>query len=136
MAIRVTKEWFIDISDDFERRIENQKLVFWKTGITIIVAGYRLPASTGKLELLTQLQEKMPEDALETLVSTKGEIVGLGYTQIQKIENDNTRLALVTFTTSDSSCVQLAFYLDDPQDLDWAKRTWENIIFHPESENH
>ena len=136
MAIQVTKEWFIDIGNDFERRVENQKLIFWKTGITIIVAGFRLPEGTGKLELLNQVQEKLPDDALETLVSTKGEIVGLGYTQIQEIENENSRLALTTFTASDSSCLQLAFYLDDPDDLDWAKNTWENIIYHPESENH
>lgn len=134
MAIQVTKEWFIDITDDFKRRVENQKLIFWKTGITIILAVFRLPDDTGKLELLNKIQEKIPEDALEKLVSTKGEIVGLGYTQIQKNNDVKDRLALYTFTASDTSCLQSAFYLDNPEDLDWAKLTWENIIFHPETE--
>ena len=134
MAIQVTKEWFIDITDDFKRRVENQKLIFWKTGITIILAVFRLPDDTGKLELLNNIQGKIPGDALERLVSTKGEIVGLGYTQILNSNDAKDRLALYTFTASDTSCLQSAFYLDKPEDLDWAKSTWENIIFYSEPE--
>lgn len=134
MALQITKEWFIDITDDFERRTENQKLIFWKTGITIVIAAFRLPENTGKLELLNKIQDKIPTDALEKLVSTKGEVVGLGYTQIQKTSDEKDRLALYTFTASDTSCLQAAFYLDKPEDLDWAKSTWKNIIFSPASE--
>ncbi len=134
MAFRITNEWIIDLPQDFERRVEDEKLIFWKTGITVIIAAFSLPEDTGKLELLNQIQEKMPEDVLETFVSTKGEIVGLGYTQVQELKDDNTRLALTAFTASDTSCLQTAFYLDDPADLDWAKSVWENLIFHPEDE--
>jgi hypothetical protein len=134
MAIKVTNEWFIEITDDFARRTEEQKLIFWKTGITIILAVFRLPDNIGKLELLNQIQERIPEDAPETLVSTKGEIVGLGYTQIIRNPEEKNRLALHTFTSSDTSCLQAAFYLDDPDDLEWAKSTWENIIYIPQEE--
>ena len=134
MALQITKEWFIDITDDFERRTENQKLIFWKTGITIVIAAFRLPENTGKLELLNKIQDKIPTDALEKLVSTKGEVVGLGYTQIQKTSDEKDRLALYTFTASDTSCLQAAFYLDKPEDLAWAKSIWKNIIFSPASE--
>lgn len=134
MALQITKEWFIDITDDFERRTENQKLIFWKTGITIVIAAFRLPENTGKLELLNKIQDKIPTDALEKLVSTKGEVVGLGYTQIQKTSDEKDRLALYTFTASDTSCLQAAFYLDKPEDLAWAKSTWKNIIFSPAPE--
>ncbi|MDT8382400.1 MAG: hypothetical protein RQ728_09130 [Brevefilum sp.] len=131
MALQITKEWFIDITDDFDRRTENQKLIFWKTGITIVIAAFHLPVNTGKLELLNKIQEKIPSDALEKIVSTKGEVVGLGYTQIQKSSDEKDRLALYTFTASDTSFLQAAFYLDKPEDLDWAKSTWKNIIFRP-----
>lgn len=134
MALQITKEWFIDITDDFERRTENQKLIFWKTGITIVIAAFRLPENTGKLELLNKIQDKIPTDALEKLVSTKGEVVGLGFTQIQETSDEKDRLALYTFTASDTSCLQAAFYLDKPEDLDWAKSTWKNIIFSPAPE--
>jgi hypothetical protein len=134
MAIRITSEWLIDLPDDFEKRVEDDKLVFWTTGITIIIAAFTLPDGVGKLELLNQIQAKIPEDALEKLVSTKGEIVGLGYTQIQKIAGEKDRLSLVSFTASDTSCLQMAFYLDDPNDLDWAKKTWKEIIYLPEAE--
>jgi len=134
MAFRITSEWLIDLPDDFEKRVEEDKLVFWKTGITIIIAAFRLPDDMDKLELLNQVQSKIPENALEKLVSTKGEIVGLGYTQLLKTHGENDRLSLVTFTASDSSFLQVAFYLDDPNDLEWAKSIWEGIIFLPQKE--
>ncbi|QRN82184.1 hypothetical protein JR338_06965 [Chloroflexota bacterium] len=134
MAFRITSEWLIDLPDDFEKRVEEDKLVFWKTGITIIIAAFRISEGTDKLELLNQVQIKIPENALEKLVSTKGEIVGLGYTQLQKVQNENDRLSLITFTASDTSFLQVAFYLDNPNDLDWAKKVWEKIIFLPQNE--
>ncbi len=135
MTFRITHEWLINIPNDFENRLEDEKLIFWKTGMTIIIVAFRIPEETGKLELLNQIQKKMPDDALEKLVSTKGKIAGLGYTQIQKRAGKKNRLALYTFTTSDTSCLQTAFYLDDPSELDWAKSIWETIIYLPASDN-
>jgi len=134
MAIQITDEWIIDLPEDYQRRVEDEKLIFWKTGITVIVVAYRLPESTGKLELLNKIQQRIPEDSLETLVSTKGKIAGLGYTLIQNLENDIKRLALYTFTASDASCLQVAFYLDTPDDLPWAKSVWERIVYQPKTE--
>ncbi len=133
MAFQITKEWLINLPEEFENRVEEEKIIFWKTGVTVIVAAFRVPQETGKIVLLNQIQEKMPESALETLVSTKGEIVGLGYTQIHKANNEKNRLSLYTFTASDTSCLQTAFYLDDPDDLAWAKSVWEGIIYAPET---
>jgi hypothetical protein len=134
MAFQITSEWLIDLPDDLEKRVEDDKLVFWKTGISVIIAAFSMPENTNKLELLNQIQERIPKDTLEKLVSTKGEIVGLGYTQVLDFKGEKQRLSLTTFTASDSSCLQIAFYLDDPTDLDWAKSVWESLIFLPESE--
>lgn len=132
MAFRVTQEWIINLPEDFESRVEDGKMIFWTTGMTVIAVAFRIPGDTGKIELLSQIREKMPENTLETLVSTRGEIFGLGYTQIQKRTGEKNRLALYTFTASDESCLQTAFYLDKPEDLDWAKNIWEQIIYVPE----
>ncbi len=131
MAFSITKEWLINLSEDFDSRVEEGKLIYWKTGITVIAVPFRLPEGTDKLSLLKQIQEKMPADTLETMVSTKGEIVGLGYTRINNEQNEIKRLSLYTFTASDTSCLQIAFYLDNPDDLPWAKSVWERLIFHP-----
>lgn len=131
MAFKITKEWIINLPEDFESRSEDEKLVFWTTGMTVIAAVFRIPDGNSKLELLNQIRQKMPENILETLVSTKGEIVGLGYTLVQKRKTKKDRLALYTFTASDNSCLQIAFYLDDPSELDWAKKIWEEIIYVP-----
>ena len=135
MAIQITDEWIIDLSEDFQRRVEDQELIFWKTGVTVVATSYRIPEESGKFELLNKIQQKIPQDALETLVSTQGKIAGLGYTRIQKLENGIKRLGLVTFTVSETSCLQVGFYLDKPEDLTWAKSVWESIIFHPKN-NH
>ena len=132
MAFRITHEWIMDLPEDFEHRVDDGKLIFWKTGITVITVAFSLPEHTGKLELLNQIQQRMPDDVLETFVSTKGEIVGLGYTRIQKREGEKNRLSLYTFTASDTSCLQAAFYLDRPDDLEWAKGIWQSVIYHPE----
>ena len=131
MAFLITKEWLINLSEDFDSRVEEGKLIYWKAGITVIAVPFRLPEETDKLSLLKQIQEKMPADTLETMVSTKGEIVGLGYTRINNEQNEIKRLSLYTFTASDTSCLQIAFYLDNPDDLPWAKSVWEHLIFHP-----
>lgn len=131
MGFNITQEWFINIPGDFEHRVEEGNLVFWTKGITVITVVFRLPAETDKFELLNQIQSKIIGDTLETFVSTKGEIVGLGYTQVQKCAGAKDRLSLMTFTASDTSCLQTAFYLDDPNDLAWAKSMWESIVFHP-----
>ena len=131
MAIQITDEWIIDLSEDFQRRVEDNGLIFWKTGITVVATTYRLPEEAARFDLLNKIQPKIPDDALETLVSTQGKIAGLGYTRIQNLESGTKRLALYTFTVSDTSCLQVAFYLDNPEDLPWAKSVWENIIYQP-----
>lgn len=133
MAFQITTEWLINLPEDFESRVEKDKLIFWKTGITVVAVAFRLPDSIDKIALLNQIQEKFPDDTLETLVSTKGEIVGLGFTRIHEVINEKNRLSLYTFTASDVSCLQIAFYLDDPDDLDWAKSVWEHVIYIPEA---
>lgn len=135
MAFQITREWIINLSDDFENRVEENKIIFWKAGVTVVAAVFRIPADTDKIVLLNHIQEKMPEDALEKLVSTRGEIVGLGYTQIMQEEDGKNRLALYTFTASDTSCLQTAYYLDDPDDLPWAKSIWESTVYHPDENN-
>ena len=135
MAFQITPEWLIDLPDEMEHRIEEDKLIFWKTGVTVAIAAFSLPEGVGKLELLNQIQQKMPEQTLETFVSTKGEVVGLGFTEVLKAKDTSDRLSLVTFTASDTSCLQTGFFLDNPADLDWAKSVWEGIIFVPEKEH-
>lgn len=135
MAFQITPEWLINLPDEMEHRIEDDELIFWKTGVTIAIAAFSLPEGVSKLELLAQIQQKMPERTLETFVSTKGEVVGLGFTEVLKANNSRDRLSLVTFTASDTSCLQTGFFLDNPEDLEWAKSVWKGIIFVPEKKS-
>ena len=131
MIAQITKEWHLELGDEFESRAENNQRIFWKPGITVAAIVFSLPQGADKLTLLNQIHEKMPNNVLETLVSTKGEVVGLGYTQVLKESENKTRLSLTAFIASDTSCLQIGFYLDDPDDLPWAKSVWESIRYVP-----
>jgi len=131
MIAQITKEWHLELGDEFESRAENNQRIFWKPGITVAAIVFSLPQGADKLTLLNQIHEKMPNNVLETLVSTKGEVVGLGYTQVLKESKNKTRLSLTAFIVSDTSCLQIGFYLDDPDDLPWAKSVWESIRYVP-----
>ena len=134
MAFQITPEWLIDLPDEMEHRIEEDKLIFWKSGVTVVIAAFGLPEGVDNLEFLRQVHRRRPAKTLELFVSTKGKVVGLGFTEVQKGNDESDRLSLVTFTASDSSCLQTGFFLDNPDDLDWAKSVWEDIIFVPEQE--
>lgn len=133
MIVQITREWTLELDEGFESRAEDNQLILWKIGVTIAAVSFHMPAGLDKIALLNQIQTKMPANVLETLVSTKGEVVGLGYTQIQKERDEIIRLSLTAFTASDTSCLQIAFYLDDPDDLPWAKSVWESVHYLPDS---
>ena len=38
MAFQITPEWLIDLPEEMEHRIEEDKLIFWKTGVTVAIA--------------------------------------------------------------------------------------------------
>ena len=131
MAFQITNEWLLPIPEDFEHQVKKEQVVFWKTGMTVATVVFSIQENTGKLELLNQIQSKMPDDVIEKLVSPRGEIVGLGYTRIQNYQDEKDRLSLITFTASDKSCLQMAFYMDDAKDLEWAKSIWQETVYHP-----
>ena len=59
-------------------------------------------------------------------------LMGTCYYIVQR--DGHTRLALHAFTTTPTSCLQTAFYLDLASDLPWAIQAWEGITYTPTQE--
>ncbi|MFH1445897.1 MAG: hypothetical protein ABIG43_00600 [Chloroflexota bacterium] len=131
MIYQITPEWRLCLDETYNRRVENNKLVLWITGRTIVAVVFRYSDTVKKEELIAQLKNKASKGSLEVFESQQDELLRFAYLQPEEVAPGHTRLALYGFTASEATCVQTAFYLDDPSDLDWAKKTWESLIYTP-----
>jgi len=128
----ITPEWFLSLNEDFQRRVENDQLVLWTTGKTIIAVAFRLPETLSPENLLQTLRSKFGEGVLEVFESAEEDLVRYAVLQTEESAAGKARLVLHGFTISPSACLQSAFYFDLPSDLDWAKTTWQSIVYVPD----
>ncbi|MCJ7696163.1 MAG: hypothetical protein MUO40_12180 [Anaerolineaceae bacterium] len=128
----ITPEWFLTLDEDFQRRMENDQLVLWTTGKTIITVAFRLPKTLSPEDLLLSLKSKFSEDILETFESQEEDLLRYAALKTEESAAGLVRLVLHGFTISQTSCLQSAFYFDLPADLAWAKTAWQTIVFIPD----
>jgi len=129
---QITPEWQLHLDQPYSRRVEAGQLVLWTSGRTILAAVFNC---RGKRKmLLAQLKAKAADSKLEIFESKSGQLQRFGYLQTEEVRDGHTRLALHAFTTTPSSCLQTAFYLDLASDLPWAIQAWEGITYTPTQE--
>jgi len=133
MNYQITPEWCLGLDETYNRRVENNKLVLWISGRTIVAVVFRYSDTVKREDLIARLKSKAAKGNLEIFDSQQGELLRFAYLQPEEVAPGHTRLALYGFTASEATCVQTAFYLDDPADLDWAKKVWESLIYTPSS---
>ena len=128
----ITPEWFLTLNEDFQRRVENDQLVLWTTGKTIITVAFRLPGTLTPEDLIETLKSRFAEDVLEVIESQEEDLQRFAAVKTEESATGKARLVLHGFTISPSSCLQSAFYFDLPTDLDWAKTSWQSIVYVPD----
>ncbi len=135
MRYHITPEWQISLDETFHHKVEENHLVFWRKGITVISTAFLIPENMNPTDLIARLKERPSTGVLDVFESDDGKLHRLGFMQTEPITDRQTRLALHTFTTAPAACLQTAFYLDDPGDISWVKETWESITFHEQKDN-
>ncbi len=130
MDYQITPEWQISLDDSFHHRVEENQLVLWRKGITIVSAAFIIPENLSHEQLIEKLKQRPSTGVLDVYESEDGTLHRLGFIQTETVANEKTRLALHTFTISPNACLQTSFYMDDPVDIPWAKTTWESIQYH------
>lgn len=128
----ITPEWFLTLDQSFQRRVENDQLVLWTTGKTIITVAFRLPETLTPEVLLETIKSKFSEGIFEAIESQDEGLLRFAALQTEDSAAGKVRLVLHGFTISPASCLQSAFYFDLPADLDWAKTAWQSIVYIPD----
>ena len=128
MRYRITAQWELPLEDGFEHRVEDNHLVFWKTGATVVTTVFSYSGFAQQQGLLANLRGKADAAGLESFEETDGALYRFGYLQPEKIAADHVRLALHSFTLAEHSCLQASYYLDRASDLNKALQSWKEVV--------
>jgi hypothetical protein len=131
MNYQITTEWRITLEMPYQRRIEDNALVLWTIGRTIVATAFRIPANLTRDELLAKLKSKPSAGILDVYETIQDDIDRLAFMQSEEVADGQTRLAMHTFNASTTSLLQIAFYFDIPKDVEWARTTWDSVNFEP-----
>ncbi len=132
MDYQLTPEWTLSLPEGYQHRKEEQHLVFWTTGITLITTVFAYSGENQRRTLLANLRARAEADQLELIEDLDGDLFRLGYLQPETIRPGRTRLALHAFTTAPYNCLQTSFYLDRSEDLKTALIAWKSVQYTPE----
>lgn len=126
----LTKEWSIRLESTFERRVEDDCLVFWAPGRTIWISAWDAKNGESPEERLRWIKAESNTEPVERYEPRHPTFRRFGYLLMESDDEKGARWALYAFTVSpDGGHLQLAFYFDDKADLAWARSTWESIEF-------
>lgn len=132
MDYLVTPEWQLTLEQPYQRRVEDNQLVLWTTGRTVLAVPFRFTRADHKETLLAELRARAALNKVDTFESSAGGLTRFATLEPEEILDGHLRLALHAFSASESACLQTAFYFDIPSDLTWAIAAWESIRFNPQ----
>lgn len=131
MNYQITPEWRITLETPYQRRIEDNALVLWTIGRTIVATAFRIPANLTRDELLAKLKSRPSTGVLDVYETIQDDIDRLAFMQSEEVAEGQPRLVMHTFNASPTSLLQIAFYFDIPKDVEWARATWDSVRFDP-----
>lgn len=138
MDYQLTPEWRIRLEQDYKRRLEDDQLVLWITGRTILAVVFRFAQHAQHThpdkrdELLQKLKTRAEQNKMDIFESQSGDLMRFATLEPEDIGGGHLRLALHAFTAAVGTCLQTAFYFDKPADLQWAIQAWEAIQYFPQ----
>jgi len=128
---QLTAEWSIDLPGEFNRRIDDGDLVFWRPGITAFVAIWNNDNAESIGARLAWLRGDMNPEAFDIVQEDLVDAQRFAYRLREDSEDseENSMPALYAFTVVEDSHLQLAVYFDDEHDVEVALRLWRSVAF-------
>ena len=120
--------------EDYQWRKEDDHVIFWRKGATILTTIFAYSGEKNRHILLANLKARAEAEKLEVIMDLDGEIERFGYFKAEDIQPRHTRLALHAFTTASRGCLQTSFYLDDPDELREHLQIWQTAAYEAEGE--
>ena len=133
MRHHLSPEWSIDVTRAYQRRREDDHIIFWRKGATILITVFAYTGEKNRQILLANLKARAEAEKLEVITDLDGDLERFGYLKTEDIQPGHKRLALHAFTTAPHGCLQTSFYLDDSDELREPLRIWQSVSYHMEA---
>ncbi len=127
MRVNLSQEWSLEVPDDMQLRKEDDHVVFWKPGCTLLTTIFAYSGEKHRQVLLANLKGRAEAEKLESIVDNDGEIQRYAYLKQEEIMPGTVRLALHAFTTATYGCLQTSFYFDNTDDLNECLVMWKSV---------
>lgn len=132
MARRVSESWAIGIDPGYQSRVEDEDLVLWGRGRTVLVApwGPRPNDTRSRRVQLEVLLRDAPPDR-EVVLDVEDERY-LRHAYLLREPEEGGRWALYSHTMAESGMLQLAVFYDLLRDREWAAGVVESVRHRPD----
>ena len=111
----MTKEWSIDLPEQFNRRFENKSLVIWRPGFTMWVIVWDNNKDETSEARLAKLKARISERAFDLEESREANVIYFSYRLVEASDDDRVP-ALYGFAIGESGHVQMSIYFDEKSD--------------------
>jgi hypothetical protein len=130
---RLTDEWSMQINNLFERSVEQEGDLLYTTGdksVRLVIWNEENKNKETLYEAyknIIQYRDQSAARTIQTVDFSDDTIFRIGY-RIEEQDHEKSYHVLYGFSIIDHEVLQLAFYVDDLEDLEWAVYTWQNIV--------
>jgi hypothetical protein len=120
---QMTREWWITLPGEFNRRVEDGSLVLWRPGLTVWVLVWGNDHSESTQVRLDGFRTRKSSLAFDEEMHHDGDVTRYSY-RLTEQDDDGPRSALYAFAIGMTGHVQAAIYFDDETQLAIAKQIW------------
>jgi hypothetical protein len=123
---QLTDHWAINLPVQFNRRVEDDSLVFWRPGMTVWMDAWNNNKAQSQQERLDRLRSDMSPEGFEAEELVDGDIIRFAY-RLTEHREEGVVHALYAFAIGRHGHVQMGIYFDDEADLELAKQIWKSL---------
>ncbi len=125
-TLAIPCDWHIDLDPGFSRRVDGTDLVaWWKNGRTIYASVFKSSSAEAE-EALNRMLEDRRAQVRQTFDRVEPGLIGHAYL-MPEARGDYRYWGLNTWVTSRGCTVCVTFFFEDPEDVDWAVKTWQTL---------
>lgn len=122
----MTSDWAVTLQQQFNRRLDDGSLVFWRPGITIWVIVWGNDKEESQEARLEWLRSDTSPQAFDAESATDGDITRYSY-RLTERRDEGVVHALYAFAIGVDGHVQMAIYCDDKNDLETARAIYWSL---------
>lgn len=117
---QMTSDWAVTLPQQFNRRVEDGSLVFWRSGITVWIIVWGNDKEESQEERLEWLRGDTSPHAFDDESATDGDTTRYSY-RLTERRDEGVVHALYAFAIGVEGHVQMAIYCDEESDLETAR---------------